>query len=526
MDRIVKDSFKVNHRIYICITIFSILGIIVGSNFSHSRYIVWGDALKNISYGFLASTVVAWLLECYNVKDKNQKTNNIYDAVYSELKFYIEEYIGTWAQICSIAYRKKIDEEIIHTWMGWYELSKILFYQCDETRQKEVMNFFVEQLEYATKNVNDAIHKIVTQKFILRINDVYNDKLNRIIEDYHFEFHAVNLEFQNHNNYEEFWKKMDIINSDIQNYIYNWTDIRFYNYVRFKPHQFFDDEDEVLRAIFEAKNLGNSHDKQNKRDIVFNICKSWRHLILKKWKIGVMILVAIMFPLCIDWFVFANNFPSNIQNESWAGFLGSYIGGICTMMAVFITINDNNKKLNEQRIINEKQEKEQKRLGIRPYLDTRYIYFDQNIIVGENDRVFDIENECTKMVHFDISPNRKRQIEIDNKNEYSRQLYINYIIHNVGAGSAVNMTATVNNFEERLAIAKDEKVQLLCIVTIKDEMPSDLKIKLNFSDVEDRGWYFKEEVIHMEVDKDNELVSKMIKREEQKLVKRDLRENG
>lgn len=124
------------------------------------------------------------------------------------------------------------------------------------------------------------------------------------------------------------------------------------------------------------------------------------------------------------------------------------------------------------------------------------------------------------MVHFDISPDRKKQIEIDNKNEYSRQLYINYIIHNVGAGSAVNMTATVNNFEERLAIAKDGKVQLLCIVTIKDEMPSDLKIKLNFSDVEDRGWYFKEEIIHIEVDKGNELVSKPIKREEQKLVEK------
>ena len=112
MDKIVNDSFKVNHRIYICITVFSIFGIIVGSIFSHLRHILLEDALKNISYGFLASTVVAWLLECYNVRDRNQKTNNIYDAVYSELKFCIEKYIDTWAEICSIAYRKKIDEKI------------------------------------------------------------------------------------------------------------------------------------------------------------------------------------------------------------------------------------------------------------------------------------------------------------------------------------------------------------------------------------------------------------------------------
>lgn len=46
----------------------------------------------------------------------------------------------------------------------------------------------------------------------------------------------------------------------------------------------------------------------------------------------------------IDLLVFSNTFPSYITNEAWAGFLGSYIGGLCTMTAVFITISDNNKK--------------------------------------------------------------------------------------------------------------------------------------------------------------------------------------
>ena len=82
----------------------------------------------------------------------------------------------------------------------------------------------------------------------------------------------------------------------------------------------------------------------------------------------------------------------------------------------------------------------------------------------------------------------------------------------------MNMRAYVNGFGEELALAKDESVQLLCMVTIKDDMPSDLKIRLDFSDVESRGRYCKEESIHIEVDRDNELVSQWAKRGEQKLI--------
>ena len=55
------------------------------------------------------------------------------------------------------------------------------------------------------------------------------------------------------------------------------------------------------------------------------------------------LLIAI--PLLIDVFIFGNAFPSNIDNQAWAGFLGSYLGGIATLVAVFITISDNNKKI-------------------------------------------------------------------------------------------------------------------------------------------------------------------------------------
>ena len=40
-------------------------------------------------------------------------------------------------------------------------------------------------------------------------------------------------------------------------------------------------------------------------------------------RIGFAVLV-IAIPLLIDICIFGNSFPSNIENQAWAGFLGSY----------------------------------------------------------------------------------------------------------------------------------------------------------------------------------------------------------
>ena len=36
--------------------------------------------------------------------------------------------------------------------------------------------------------------------------------------------------------------------------IYNWVDIRYYNYCRFKPYKFHDDKSETMRAMLESEN--------------------------------------------------------------------------------------------------------------------------------------------------------------------------------------------------------------------------------------------------------------------------------
>ena len=96
--------------------------------------------------------------------------------------------------------------------------------------------------------------------------------------------------------------------------------------------------------------------------------------------LGIASVIAV--PIFIDFFVFGNAFPSNIDNQAWAGFLGSYLGGIATLVAVFITISDNNKKIEIQRQSEKEQLAEQKKYAVRPYLDTRYMFLMRSQKLG------------------------------------------------------------------------------------------------------------------------------------------------
>lgn len=84
----------------------------------------------------------------------------------------------------------------------------------------------------------------------------------------------------------------------------------------------------------------------------------------KNLKIVCFVVLIILIPMLLDIFIFGNTFPSNIENQTWAGFLGSYLGGIATLVAVFITISDNNKKIEEQKRTEKEQLIEQKNMQL------------------------------------------------------------------------------------------------------------------------------------------------------------------
>lgn len=214
-------------------------------------------------------------------------------------------------------------------------------------------------------------------------------------------------------------------------------------------------------------------------------------------------------PLLIDKLIFGNSFPSNISNETWAGFLGSYIGGIATLSAVFITINDNNRKIEEQRQLEKEEEKErrqrekenelkQRKFLLRPYLDTQHNFFYQDATVLGNDRIFDITEDVVTKMRYCLTSTDKHLIQA--RQSLSNYVYLKYSVRNIGAGSAVNVGIIINDFPAEIAIAKDETINLYLLIDMQESKELILDITINYWDIEHRAQYSQKDclVIHIE----------------------------
>ena len=70
----------------------------------------------------------------------------------------------------------------------------------------------------------------------------------------------------------------------------------------------------------------------------------------------------IVIPLLIDWLIIGNNIPSNITNQEWVNFLGSYVGaivgGIVSLIGIGWTIR-----------FTQKENRADRELQIRPVFD-------------------------------------------------------------------------------------------------------------------------------------------------------------
>ncbi len=235
----------------------------------------------------------------------------------------------------------------------------------------------------------------------------------------------------------------------------------------------------------------------------------------KLFKVFIVGTGIILLPIMIDWFIFGNSFPSNIDNQTWASFLGGYLGGVATLVAVFITIKDSNKKIelqkketeereNEYKRELEKKEAEQKKYSIKPYLDTRFNFFDEKAIVNMNDRVFDMVEEKVERVRYSLTSTDRKFIEIGRSS--GSYVFLKYIIRNIGAGSAVDMKIIVNDFQEDIAISRDEIVGIYLLIKIEDSHEIKLDIKLEYWDVEKRGHYYQNDSMIICIEKTEQIV--------------------
>lgn len=221
------------------------------------------------------------------------------------------------------------------------------------------------------------------------------------------------------------------------------------------------------------------------------------------------ILITLAIPVLMDICILGNGFPSNIDNATWASFLGSYIGGIATLLAVFITILDNNKKIKEQKEEYDREQKESRKMSIKPYLDTRFNFMSKEEVSEINDIVFDIVDEEVKYTRFKLNDSDRKMIEAYIMS--TQYAYIKYSMRNIGAGSAVDLTLRVNDREHKMAIAKDENINLYFLIKFHEKKEIAINIGMDFWDVETLGHYYQDEKLITKIQEEQVIVKPIVK---------------
>ncbi len=256
MKRTISNPHKVTHKTYIALTIIATIALIIsliipptGAEDSLNSFSIISEVIRNLSYGCIASTLVAWIIDCVNTKNLNKKANVIYDAVYSELKWQIGSFIGSWAELCAVCFKGCDYYKQKNTWLDWYSVAKTNYNKANAYRQQQILSFFYEHLSQSVDAVNHAIAKIQSQLYILTINDVMNPEMNQILSDLQFEFFACSLDLSHREAVDYFWEHMDAIVADLKKYISNLPDIKYYNFLRLNPYKFWNDKNDVLEAI-------------------------------------------------------------------------------------------------------------------------------------------------------------------------------------------------------------------------------------------------------------------------------------
>lgn len=243
MKRTISNPNRVHNTMYILIILVSIVALIVSIAIPSSDcdYLkVALEVLKNLSYGCIASTIVAWIIDFVNVKNANKKSNDIYDAIYIDLKINIGHFVDTWAQLCAVSFKDRDYHSETHTWKEWYEILKTNYDNLEQERQQHLLRFFRDTLLRSTQYVNKSLETITSQNYMLTLNDAMNSELRSIMSDFKFEFGALNTDLEYENYEEYFWDHIEAINKDLTNYIGAWADISFYNNIKFAPYKFFD----------------------------------------------------------------------------------------------------------------------------------------------------------------------------------------------------------------------------------------------------------------------------------------------
>lgn len=150
----IKGPYKVNHKFYMLLLAIFILSLMISFNLPNHDC---QDIIKNLSYGCIASTFIAWLIEIENAKSQNLKYMTIYYSIYSDFKFQVTLFLRIWAEICKVCFKESEYENEFHTWIEWYTIFKKEIESLDTNKQAELIEFTKRELTYPTKKGLDSL---------------------------------------------------------------------------------------------------------------------------------------------------------------------------------------------------------------------------------------------------------------------------------------------------------------------------------------------------------------------------------
>lgn len=94
-----------------------------------------------------------------------------------------------------------------------------------------MIEFTKRELAYPTKKGLDSLQQIMSQKYFLYSNDLFDDKINDILEDFEFEYKALDMCISKDN--DDVIKYIDAISDDFIKYIERWKEISYYDNLKF-----------------------------------------------------------------------------------------------------------------------------------------------------------------------------------------------------------------------------------------------------------------------------------------------------
>ncbi len=82
-------------------------------------------------------------------------------------------------------------------------------------------------------------------------------------------------------------------------------------------------------------------------------------------------ILAIIVPIFLDYCILGNGIKSNIGNDVWMAFFGSYFGGLFGAIATMMVLYDTLKSRKKMEDNNKKEQEEQRKLSVMPCLQSR-----------------------------------------------------------------------------------------------------------------------------------------------------------